>query len=286
MLRIPKYNAQQVESILKVIKQKSSGQTPSKDSIKRLADVIHNIWELRNIKNVFDSIPKSAMLRKNKTIKGVVDHPFPQEQLAKLFLTMPKEDYRVPYLSNMLCQFAFFCLITPEEKNNLVKARINNRMPKTWNEIDRYARYAEVGIIMGEDELFNKEDFHKLLINSVTKFYVYRLWTPTEKVFYIGKGEKLRALSHEKEIFKRSFRTHTNWKKLNKIAQIIYSGKSIAYEIESWHCDETQAFLREDELILMAERENPWTLCNSNGSRWKGKPNRQLQALRAGRGLA
>ena len=57
------------------------------------------------------------------------------------------------------------------------------------------------------------------------------------------------------------------------------------YEIESWHFDERQAYLREDELILMAEREHPWILAKSNGRRWAGKPGRELRELRKAHGL-
>lgn len=133
--------------------------------------------------------------------------------------------------------------------------------------------------------MFNFEEVRVLLSDPPAPFYVYQLRSPTGKVFYIGKGERFRALSHEKELLKSYYPTHTNWKKLNKIAQIVHSEKRVIYEIESWHMDETQAFLREDELIIMAEHENPWLLANSNGRRWAGKPNRQLCELRSRRGL-
>jgi len=285
MLRVPPENLDQSGKILEIIVKEKIGNPPCNESVKRLAEAIHKIWELHNTDDPYERGPKSAALRRTKSKAGVIDHPVPQIHLAKKLLSMPEEDYRLPYISNLLHRFAFFCFISPEEKQRLVRAGIEHKMPISWDGIDRYARYAEVGISMGEEEIFNGEELRKLLLDPPAPFYVYRLQTPSGKVFYIGKGEKLRALSHEKEIYKHSFRTHTNWKKLNKIAQIIHAGKSIRYEIESWHIDETQASLREDELILIAECKNPWILCNSNGRRWAGVPNRQLCKLRRECGL-
>lgn len=285
MLRIPPENHEQAARILEIVRRERRDAPVDADSIGRLSDAIHEMWALCGTDDPREHGPKSTALRKATSREGVIDHPVPPSHLAKMLLSMPKEDYRIPYVSNLLHQFAFFCFISPEEKMRLAQAGVADTMPTSWNEIDRYARYAEVGISMGEEEAFNGKKLRKLLSNPPAPFYVYRLWTPTGKVFYIGKGEGFRALSHEKEIFSRSYRTHTNWKKLNKIAQIIYSGKEVVYEIESWHIDETQAYLREDELIFMAERENPWILANSNGCRWAGKPSRQLCELRKGHGL-
>ncbi len=285
MLRISPENHEQAAKILEIVRRERCGDSAEADSIRRLSDAIHKTWELCSTDDPHERGPKSAALRKATSIDGTIDHPVPPSHLAKMLLSMPKEDYRIPYVSNLLHKFAFFCFISPEENMRLAQAGITNTMPTSWNGIDRYARYAEVGISMGEVEMFNGEELRELLSDPPAPFYVYRLRTPTGKVFYIGKGDTFRALSHEKEIFSRYYRTHTNWKKLNKIAQISHSGKELIYEIESWHIDETQAYLREDELILMAERENPWILANSNGSRWAGKPSRQLCELRKGRGL-
>jgi hypothetical protein len=285
MFRVPPENFEQAAKILEIVVHESCGRPPNTESVKQLAEAIHKMWELHGLDDPWEGGPKSAALRRTKSKAGIIDHPIPQIHLAKKLLTMHKEDYRLPYVSNLLHQFAFFCFISQEEKKRLAQAGIADKMPTSWNGIDRYARYAEVGISMGEEKMFNGEELRELLSDPPEPFYVYRLRTPTGKVFYIGKGVKLRVLSHEKEIYKSYFRTHTNWKKLNKIAQIINAGKAVGYEIESWHIDETQASLRENELIIIAERENPWTLCNSDGHRWAGKPNRQLCELRRGRGL-
>lgn len=285
MLRITHEKQEQAAKILEIVCRERAARYDEANSIARLSEAIREMWELWGIDDPRSRGQKSAALRKAISVEGVIDHPVPQTHLAKMLLSMPKADYRVPYVSNLLHKFAFFCFITPEEKMRLIQAGIADRMPKSWNRIDRFARYANVGISMGEIETLNGEELRQLLSDPPAPFYVYRLRTPAGKVFYIGEGERFRALSHEKEIFNRSYRTHTNWKKLNKIAQIIYSGKELVYEIESWHIEKVQACLREDELILMAERENPWTLANSNGSRWSGKPSRQLCEVRKGRGL-
>jgi len=229
--------------------------------------------------------PRSLAARRSASADWCVDHPVPQPHLARELLRLRREDHRVPYISNLLHHYGVFCLITPEEKSRLVDAGLAEAMPANWNGIDRYVRYYEAGICMGEDRIYSRAEFHRLLSEPAADFYVYQLRTPAHKVFYIGKGEKMRALSHETELYRRSFRTHTNWKKLNRIAQVLRLGKSIGYELESWHVDETQAFLREDELICLAERANPWLLCNSNGQRWAGRPSRHLIALRAEHGL-
>lgn len=285
MLRIPPENCKQAAIVLEIVRRERRGIPTDTDSIARLSAAIHTTWELRGDDDPHELGPKSVALRRSASLKGVIDHPVPPSHLAKILLSMPKEDCRIPYISNLLHKFAFFCLITPEEKLRLAQAGIADIMPTSWNGIDRYTRYSAVGISMGEEEAFEGEELRKILSCPPAPFYVYRLRTPTGKVFYIGKGETFRALSHEKELFRRSYRTHTNWKKLNKIAQIVYAGNKVVYEIESWHVDETQAFLREDELILMAERENPWSLANSNGRRWAGKPSRQLCELRMTHGL-
>lgn len=285
MLKIKPEDHKLAAKILDIVRgERGSGLTKA-DSIKRLSEAIHEIWELRGADNPQGFGQRSASLRKVNSIDEVIDHPVPSEHLAKMLLSMPNEDYRAPYIAHLLHKFAFFCFISPEEKKLLGQAGIADKMPADWNGIDRYARYTEVGISMGEVRIFGKEELRELLSNPLAPFYVYRLLTPTGKVFYIGKGENYRALTHEKELFKNCYRTHTNWKKLNKIGKIIHSGKAVAYEIESWHVDETQAYLREDELILIAERENPYVLTNSNGSRWAGKASRQLCELRKARGL-
>ena len=176
-------------------------------------------------------------------------------------------------------------MITSDEKERLAESGLARTMPPDWDGIDRFARYAVGDVLLGEKELYCRDEFKPVLDSPAAPFYVYRLRDPKGAVFYIGKGEKQRALSHEKEMFNKSYRTHTNWKKLNKLAQIVSSGKQVLYEIESWHFQEEQALMRESELLLLAERENPWLLTNSNGARWAGKPSRHLVELRKRGGL-
>lgn len=144
-----------------------------------------------------------------------------------------------------------------------------------------YARYIAVGIALGEGKIMNRLETEEVLKKPYMPFYVYLLRNPKGHVFYVGKGEGKRILNHEKELYRKHFPVHTNWKKLNRVAQIIASGKEIGYEIESWHYDEVSAYEREDKLILKYERKNPYRLCNSNGQRWRGKPSKALIKLRA-----
>ncbi len=116
-------------------------------------------------------------------------------------------------------------------------------------------------------------------------YYVYLLKDPKGYVFYVGKGSKRRLLQHERELYRKSYRIHTNWKKLNRIAQIIASGKTIDYEFDSWHEAENPALRREDELTYYYEVLDSRRLCNSNGYRWRGSPSKAFIKLRTERGL-
>ena len=116
-------------------------------------------------------------------------------------------------------------------------------------------------------------------------YYVCLLKDPKGFVFYVGKGSKRRLLQHERELYRKSYRIHTNWKKLNRIARIIASGKFIDYEFDSWHEEEKPALRREDELTYYYEVLDSRRLCNSNGNRWRGSPGKALIKLRAERSL-
>ena len=117
-------------------------------------------------------------------------------------------------------------------------------------------------------------------------YYVYLLKDPKGFVFYVGKGSKRRLLQHERELYSKSYRFHTNWKKLNRIARIVASGKSIDYEFDSWHEDLGGALGREWTLIFYYREIDPYHLCNSNGERWRGSPGNALIKLRTERGLS
>lgn len=126
----------------------------------------------------------------------------------------------------------------------------------------------------------SRQEIEGVLQNPYMKYYVYLLSDPKDKVFYVGKGEGKRILSHESEVYRPRFPVHTNWKKLNIIAQIILSGKVVRYFIDSWHADATSALVREERLILKYEKEDPRRICNSNGERWRGRPSKALANLR------
>ena len=273
------------KQVLSIVQTERRGAGDRVNSIRTISDAVHSIWEVGVDAEEHSGRSKSHALRNDPGAEAVIDHPVPQQFLAEMLLHMPREDERVPYVEGLLNKFAFYCLITFEEKQQLAESGLATTMPKDWNGIDRFARYSSNQILLGEDHFFQCDELQQFLAAPSAPFYVYRLRNPKGAVFYIGKGEKLRVLSHEKELFKRSYRTHTNWKKLNKLAQIGNTGKQVVYEIESWHFQEEQALMRESELILLAERENPWLITNSNGARWSGKANRHLVELREQKGL-
>lgn len=134
--------------------------------------------------------------------------------------------------------------------------------------------------MVGEPVTYDRVQIEKTLSHPALPFYVYLLRKPGGEVFYVGKGEGDRALSHEKELLRGAFLVHTNWKKLNMIARILVGKRSMGYEISSWHYDEMEALTHEEKLIIKYERLNPVKLCNSNGRRFRGKPSRWLVRFR------
>lgn len=94
-------------------------------------------------------------------------------------------------------------------------------------------------------------------------YYVYVLYKPTYKPFYVGKGTSAkfcdsndeRICWHEyeaKNVGRNNF--HTNKHKVNTIRQIWKTGKHVLYAIDSWHDEELKAYERERELILSIGR--------------------------------
>ena len=251
----------------------------------QIYDFVIERWSKRIHSRILEYAPKSLALRMNESLEPVLEFPVPLSYLSNKLYGLDVKDHRAPYICNLLHHYACPCLIAPMEKENLLMAGLSDSMPSVWDKLDRYTRFSSVNISMGESGVYNQTQMKGILAHPHQPYYVYRLWAPTNKVFYIGKGDKFRALAHEKEIYSKSFKVHTNWKKLNKIAQIIHSGSGIGYEIESWHREEYQALLREEELISLAQRDNAQIICNSNGRRWAGKPNAHLLALRKSVGL-
>jgi len=276
--------AQSLIELIKTEKQSTQASVSSESNI-RIADFIFQSWSKRLGSASTTIAPRSLELRSSPSVQPIIDFPVPPAFLSNKLLSLDQKDYRAPYICDLLHHYASFCLISPNEKDKLSAAGLAESMPSDWIQGDRFVRYALMKINMGEANILPKEQMRSALTNPHCPYYVYRLWTPSDKVFYIGKGDKLRALSHEKEIYSPNFSAHTNWKKLNKIAQILHSGGAIKYEIESWHREEQQALLREEELICTTERASPHILCNSNNHRWAGKPSESLLALRRLSGL-
>lgn len=250
-----------------------------------IRDAIHEHWELRHGGLSHACHPRSRAARLNAHERDVLDWPIPRNHLAHQLLQLPDVDLRVPLFQRLLYEYAGFILITVDEAKRLDAARLTKALPTHWDGLDRYARYAACSIVMGEPTTYDRSRLLVILNAAPQRFYVYVLRNAKKQLFYIGKGDGMRMFAHEGEVFKKRHPVHTNWKKLNAIAQILGREEKVGYEIDSWHFDEVEALVREEKLIIKWERANPWRLCNSNGRRWRGKPGRALLAIRAKAGL-
>ncbi len=92
------------------------------------------------------------------------------------------------------------------------------------------------------------------------KYYVYQLIDPkTNKIFYIGKGQKLRMYQHVKDVQRGRIPNRTNVYLYYKIKEILDSGYKIKYK-EVFETDIGQeAYNREKQLITEIGLKN---LCN------------------------
>jgi hypothetical protein len=124
--------------------------------------------------------------------------------------------------------------------------------------------------------ILTRDEVEATLDDPPQPYYVYLLHNKTGRVFYVGKGTGKRIFSHEREVYKPAGK-FTNWKKLNRIAQLLKSGVGVRYSIDSWHLTEESALKREDELIILYENYDYRYLCNSKGRR--GSPSKGLRAL-------
>lgn len=247
--------------------------------LKQIAETVHQEWELRNSPVASYIHPRSVRARALPH-RSIIDHPYPATLFAADLLSLPEEDLRINYIEYLLWNKAGFAWITEDESDRIRKAELHDRMPPNWDGFDNYARFLSCGIYLGEAGVMSRQEIEGVLQNPYMKYYVYLLSDPKDKVFYVGKGEGKRILSHESEVYRPRFPVHTNWKKLNIIAQIILSGKVVRYFIDSWHADATSALVREERLILKYEKEDPRRICNSNGERWRGRPSKALANLR------
>lgn len=106
------------------------------------------------------------------------------------------------------------------------------------------------------------------------KYYTYVLIDPrTGKIFYVGKGQKLRMYAHIKDVQRGRIPNGTNRKLGNKIKKILSSGDKVKYKKVFITENGRKAFLKEKELIAEIGLKN---LCNiTNGgdgnNYWLGK---------------
>ena len=250
-----------------------------------IRDAVHEHWELRHGNLSSSCHSRSRAARLNTEQSNVPDWPIPRNYLARELLQLSEDDLRVPLFQRFLYEHAGFVLITRNEAKRLDAAGLADALPNDWDRLDRYARYAACDIVMGERTSYDRAQLRAILSTAPQRFYVYILRDAKGKLFYVGKGDGMRIFAHEREVFKRHHPVHTNWKKLNAVAQILSREEEVGYEIDSWYSDEIEALVREEKLIIKWERANPWRLCNSNGHRWRGKPSRALLAIRAKAGL-
>jgi hypothetical protein len=285
MIKYPEDDDAEVACIAAAIvraKAELRSGTPRDIVYRDLSDAIHMVWEIRKGGPHASHHPRSKALRQDESAEAVVDHPIPLSLLAEIFANLARPDIqRFGYLRRLLHEYAGFALITVAERDRLEIAGLAANMPADWDGLDRFARYRECGVTLGEPDLMRRADLEQVLSSPPLPYYVYTLRDRNKRLFYVGKGLGTRALMHERELFGRSRNVHVNWKKLNRMASIILSGARIMYEIDSWHADATSAFVREDKLILKYERADPRGFCNSNGQRSRGKPSKALLALRS-----
>lgn len=213
---------------------------------------------------------------------------YPERLLRKFVHSIRKEDLENSrYIASIATRYFSIGLVSDFEYLALNSQTCVDHFDGdfTIQMFDRIAPFERIGINFGAPGVHTIGDIERVIKTGPERFYVYKLLTPTGLIFYVGKGIGTRILDHEKEIYSTHFRTHTNWKKLNKIAAILSSNKKVGYVIDTWHRSDDSAHIRENELILIHERRSPQVFTNSNGQRWRGNPSSALITLREKRGL-
>lgn len=274
----PKDELSEVAAVVAAIEATRHRTGPGSSRFDLLIDAVDR-WEAKIGAVAGGRHQRSKRLRTNSGEAPVIDHPVPQRWFLHLLCGLPGRDLRIPYIQRLLYEHAGFALITADEERRLAEHGLSDEMPDGWDGLDRYARYDQCRISLGEDGPIDRSILDSLLRNPPLPYYVYILADTRGRIFYVGKGTGDRILSHERELFKRSYPVHTNWKKLNRIARIVSAGHSVVYEIDSWHSSEISALIRENALIIKYERADSCGLCNSNGRRWRGKPGKALKNL-------
>lgn len=81
------------------------------------------------------------------------------------------------------------------------------------------------------------------------KFYVYLMYRPDGRPFYVGKGQRERIAAHEKY-------TRWGWRdiRFSIIRKIWNAGEHVRYRIASFHAEEADAFAAEMRLIAWIGR--------------------------------
>lgn len=102
----------------------------------------------------------------------------------------------------------------------------------------------------------NRADTQAFLKTGIGWFYVYLLFRPDGRPFYVGKGVKFRALEHEAEARRHHPYGESNPFKCNVIRKIIRDGGEVGYRIERYYdsAHQAQCLDREAELILHYKR--------------------------------
>lgn len=102
----------------------------------------------------------------------------------------------------------------------------------------------------------NRDDTDRYIRNLKGQFYVYVLYRPDGRPFYVGKGQNRRALEHEAEARRAHPLGESNPFKCNVIRKIIREGGTIRYAIDSSYeiLDELNCLKREAALIAQHGR--------------------------------
>jgi hypothetical protein len=98
----------------------------------------------------------------------------------------------------------------------------------------------------------SRDEARRLIGDALSSFYVYTLRRPNGEPFYVGKGQRDRVFSHEREAVNTTTKTY----KLNIIRALYRAGLDVHYQIDGVFAEEGAALSRERELIRNFGRHN------------------------------